>query len=78
MGITPNFDRATMITQLQSPNIPVLVAIGESSPSKSKAEMVALAEVTNETSCTLPGTLGLHEEYPHELHGTLIPFLMTI
>jgi pimeloyl-ACP methyl ester carboxylesterase len=76
-GLDPYLDRATAINQLQSLNIPVFVVIGESSPPKSKAEMVALSEVTNVTSCALPGTLGLHEEYPNELHCTLIPFLMT-
>jgi pimeloyl-ACP methyl ester carboxylesterase len=76
-GLDPYLDRATAVTQLQSLNIPVFVAIGASSPPKSKAEMVAFSEVPHVTSGTLPGTLGLHEEYPHELYCTLIPFLMT-
>ena len=74
-GLDPYFDRTTAITDLQSLTIPVFVAIGENSPPKSKAEMLAFAEVTNITSCTLPGTLGLHEEYPHELYIAILPFL---
>ena len=74
-GLDPYLDRATAITQLQSLMIPVFVAIGESSPPKSKAEMIALAQVTNVTSCTLPGTLGLHEEYACELYHQLRSFL---
>ena len=76
-GLDPYFDRATAIDQLQSLMIPVFVAIGASSPPKSKAEMLAFAEVRNITSCVLPGTLGLHEEYPHELHIAILPFLTT-
>ena len=74
-GLDPYLDRATAITQLQSLMIPVFVAVGESSPPKSKAEMIALAEVANVTSCTLPGTLGLHEEYASELYHQLRSFL---
>jgi pimeloyl-ACP methyl ester carboxylesterase len=77
-GLDPYVDRATAIDHLQSLTIPVLLAIGESSPPKSKAEMLAFAEIANVTSCILPGTLGLHEEYPHELHSTVVTFLTTI
>ena len=77
-GLDPYLDRATAITDLQALTIPVLVAIGESSPPKSKAEMLALAEVPQVTSCTLPGTLGLHEEYPRELSGQVLPFLLKV
>lgn len=74
-GLDPYFDRTTAITDLQSLTIPVFVAIGENSPPKSKAEMLAFTEVNNITSCILPGTLGLHEEYPHELYIAILPFL---
>lgn len=74
-GLDPYLDRDSAITQLQSLNIPVFVVIGESSPPKSKAEMIALAEVTNVTSYILPGTLGLHEEYAPELYRQLRSFL---
>jgi pimeloyl-ACP methyl ester carboxylesterase len=74
-GLDPYLDRETAIADLQSLNIPVILAIGESSPPKSKAEMLALAEVAGVTSFTLPGTLGLHEEYPSELYTVIEPFL---
>lgn len=74
-GLDPYLDRADAIAHLQSLNIPVLVAIGENSPPKSKAEMFAMAEVAGVTSVTLPGTLGLHEEYPFELDEVIHPFL---
>ncbi len=74
-GLDPYLDRVTAITQLQSLTIPVFVAIGASSPPKSKAEMIAFTEVSHVTSCILPGTLGLHEEYPRELHSAVLSFL---
>jgi pimeloyl-ACP methyl ester carboxylesterase len=74
-GLDPYVDRETAIADLQSLNIPVILAIGESSPPKSKAEMLALAQVAGVTSFTLPGTLGLHEEYPSELYTVIEPFL---
>ena len=76
-GLDPYVDRSEAIAQLQSLDIPVLMAIGENSPPKSKAEMIALAEVANVVSCTLPGTLGLHEEYSIELFTEMMPFLFS-
>jgi pimeloyl-ACP methyl ester carboxylesterase len=74
-GLDPYLDRSTAIAHLQSLTIPVLVAIGEDSPPKSKAEMFALAEVAHVVSCTLQGTLGLHEEYPAQLYAAILPFV---
>lgn len=74
-GIDPYHDRGRAISQLQSIAIPILLAIGESSPPKSKAEMLALADVAGVNSVTLSGTLGLHEEYAAELYAAIYPFL---
>jgi pimeloyl-ACP methyl ester carboxylesterase len=74
-GLDPYLDRSEAIAHLQSLTIPVLVAIGQSSPPKSTAEMQALAAVPNIVSYTLPGTLGMHEEYPSELYEVILPFL---
>ena len=75
-GLDPYLDRASAIAHLESLSIPVLVAIGQSSPPKSTAEMIALAEVPHVISHTLPGTLGMHEEYPAELSEVILPFLL--
>lgn len=77
-GLDPYPDRTAAIADLQSLTIPVFVAIGISSPPKSTAEMLAFAEVSGVNSCTLPGTLGLHEEYPSELTARLLPFLLQV
>ncbi len=74
-GLDPYLDRSAAIAHLESLKMPVLIAIGASSPPKSKAEMQALAAVPNVVSHTLPGTLGLHEEYPEELYRVTLPFL---
>jgi pimeloyl-ACP methyl ester carboxylesterase len=76
-GLDPYLDRSEAISDLQSLTIPVMIAIGENSPPKSKAEMLALAEVYHVISRNLPGTLGLHEEYARELAGAIVPFLTT-
>ena len=44
---------------------------------ESKAEMLAMVEVDGVLSYTLPGTLGLHEEYPLELYREILVFLET-
>ncbi|WP_310422174.1 alpha/beta hydrolase [Chamaesiphon sp. VAR_48_metabat_135_sub] len=74
-GLDPYVDRSDAVADLQSLSVPVTIAIGENSPPKSKAEMLALAAVGNVISQTLPGTLGLHEEYPTELYDAILPFL---
>ena len=74
-GLDPYLERSEAIADLQSLNIPVLIAIGQDSPPKSKAEMSALAALPHVTSVTLPGTLGMHEEYPTELAAVILPFL---
>jgi pimeloyl-ACP methyl ester carboxylesterase len=59
-------------------NIPVMVVIGESSPPKSRADMDALSALPNIISATLPGTLGMHEEYSQEVVEAIAPFLRAI
>ncbi len=60
-GLDPVFDRASFHTLCQ--NLKISVIIGADSPPKSLAEMRSLAELPGVTSITLPGTLGMHEEY---------------
>jgi hypothetical protein len=74
-GLDPYTSRDEAIDRLQSLSIPVIIALAEHSPPKSKAEMLALAEVSGVTSFTIPGTLGLHEEYPTELDEAIAPLL---
>jgi pimeloyl-ACP methyl ester carboxylesterase len=75
-GLDPYLDRSAAIAHLQSLTIPTFIAIGQSSPPKSTAEMQALAAVPNVISQTFPGTLGMHEEYPAEIYEAILPFLL--
>jgi pimeloyl-ACP methyl ester carboxylesterase len=74
-GLDPYLDRAAAIAHLQSLTIPTFIAIGQSCPPKSTAEMQALAAVPPVISQTLPGTLGMHEEYHAEIYAAILPFL---
>jgi pimeloyl-ACP methyl ester carboxylesterase len=75
-GLDPYSDRSEAIAQLESLKMPIMVVIGDHSPPKSKAEMLALAAVDHVISHTLTGTLGLHEEYPNELATVILPFIL--
>jgi pimeloyl-ACP methyl ester carboxylesterase len=74
-GLDPYLSRDGAIEHLQSLSIPVMLILAENSPPKSKAEMQALAAVPGVESRSLPGTLGLHEEYADRLSTTIVPFL---
>ncbi|AFY32930.1 alpha/beta fold hydrolase [Calothrix sp. PCC 7507] len=55
--------------------VPLLVLIGKSCPPKSRAEMDALAALPGVSSALIPGSLGLHEEYPALVSEAVLPFL---
>jgi pimeloyl-ACP methyl ester carboxylesterase len=77
--VTGNLDpvqqRQDFLNWFQSLSIPVLVVIGEQSPPKSRAEMEALAHLPGVQARTLPGSLGLHEEYASQLAEVVLSFL---
>jgi pimeloyl-ACP methyl ester carboxylesterase len=60
-GLDPVVDRASFHNLCQ--DLQISLIIGADSPPKSLAEMRSMAELPGVTSVTLPGTLGLHEEY---------------
>jgi pimeloyl-ACP methyl ester carboxylesterase len=74
--IDPVSDRAAFLHYFQSRSIPILVVIAENAPPKSKAEMEAIAQLSNVETVRLPGTLGLHEEYPERVSEAISPFLV--
>jgi pimeloyl-ACP methyl ester carboxylesterase len=56
--------------------LPVLLVIGEQMPPKSREEAEVVAHFGGGVQVLrLPGTLGLHEEYPHLLADRIMPFL---
>lgn len=75
--LDPVQNQADFQAWFQPPPAPVLVVIGEQSPSKSRQEMEALAKLPGVQSRSLPGSLGLHEEYSAELAEVILPFLQS-
>jgi hypothetical protein len=53
----------------------VMVIIAEQAPPASKAEMAAMADLPQVRSATLPGSLGLAEEYGSAVAKAALPFL---
>ncbi|MCP6758041.1 MAG: alpha/beta hydrolase [Fischerella sp. CENA71] len=79
--VTGNLDavnnQADFLALVQDLSVPLLVIIGESSPSKSRADMDALAALSGVQSAIVPGSLGMHEEYPEAVTEIILPFLRT-
>ncbi|PMB52578.1 alpha/beta hydrolase [Fischerella thermalis CCMEE 5201] len=77
--VTGNLDavhnQADFLTLAQNLSVPLMVVIGESSPSKSRADMDALAALSGVQTAVLPGSLGMHEEYPEAVAEAILPFL---
>ncbi|GCL39720.1 MULTISPECIES: alpha/beta hydrolase [Sphaerospermopsis] len=77
--VTGNIDtihsQAEFLSLVESVNVPIIAFIGASSPPKSRQEMDALAKLPKITSVIIPGTLGLHEEYPAIVFDAILPFL---
>ena len=74
-NLDPVQNQADFHAWFQPPPAPVLVVIGEQSPPKSLVEMEALA-LPGVQMRSLPGSLGLHEEYSAELAEVILPFLL--
>ncbi|MDZ7962848.1 MAG: alpha/beta hydrolase [Aulosira sp. DedQUE10] len=77
--VTGNIDavheQSDFLGLVQSLSVPLMIVIAESGPPKSKAQMQAMAALPDVSSVVLPGSLGLHEEYPAEVLEAVLPFL---
>jgi pimeloyl-ACP methyl ester carboxylesterase len=80
--VTGNLDaiheQSDFITLVRSLSIPLMIVIGKSSPPKSREEMDALAALPGVTSVVIPGSLGLHEEYPVNVLEAVRDFLFSL
>jgi pimeloyl-ACP methyl ester carboxylesterase len=74
-GLDPVRTRAEFMDYFHPMRVPTLVVIGEQTPPKSLEEMEILAHFSQVQSYRMPGTLGLHEEYPDRLAEAILPFL---
>jgi pimeloyl-ACP methyl ester carboxylesterase len=70
-GLDPVADRETFQSFFEHLKVPLLLIIGAESPPKSKAEMESVAQLPGVTSVTLPGTLGMHEEYAPQIAAAI-------
>jgi pimeloyl-ACP methyl ester carboxylesterase len=77
-GLDPVHRRKHFFDYFQPPlAVPVLVVIGEQTPPKSLEEMELLVHFSGVglQVYRMPGSLGLHEEYPEKLATGILPFL---
>lgn len=63
------------LSLFNSISLPIMVVIGAQCPPKSKQEMDNLAQLPNVQTRNLPGSLGMHEEFPKEIATEILPFL---
>jgi pimeloyl-ACP methyl ester carboxylesterase len=75
-ALDPLRSRDDWMGLFQSLRLPVLMAIGEQMPPKSRQEAEVVAHFGGRVQVVrLPGALGLHEEYPADLAAAILPFL---
>lgn len=73
--LDPVKKRPDFIELFQPLPVPTLVIVGEQTPPKSRMEMEVLVSFCGVQKVWLPGSLGLHEEYPDAVANTILPFL---
>ncbi|MBE9004865.1 alpha/beta hydrolase [Fortiea sp. LEGE XX443] len=80
--VTGNIDavheQSEFLALVRALSVPLMIVIGESSPPKSRQEMQALADLPRVKSVTLPGSLGMHEEYPAAILAAIQDFLFSV
>lgn len=74
-AIDPVQNRSEFLAYFQSLTIPILVILAEQAPPSSKAEMEAIANLPGVENVSLPGTLGIHEEYAANVAQAIQNFL---
>jgi hypothetical protein len=77
-AIDPVQERADFLAYFQPLPVPVMVIIGEKVPPKSREEMDAIAKLPGVQSTTLPGSLGMNEEYASLIAPIIKDFLGTV
>lgn len=76
-AIDPVTNRDEFLQLLDSVSMPVLIILAENAPPKSKAEMIAMAELEQMQKVRLWGTLGIYEEYSEGVTEAIQKFLIT-
>lgn len=73
--LDPVQNRAEFLQWFQDLSTPVLVVVSEQAPPSSRAEMETIAALPGVQAKILPGSLGLHEEFPAEVGELMLAFL---
>lgn len=73
--LDPMKNREEFLSVGRSLSMPTLSILGKDAPPQSKEEMGAITTLSNIQSTTLPGTLGMHEEYATSVAEVIIVFL---
>ena len=76
-GLDPVKERGEFLNLLRGLDIPLLAVMAEQAPPTSHAEMEAIAELREIETVRLPGTLGIHEEYPEAVAQAILKFLLS-
>ncbi|MDX2239173.1 MAG: alpha/beta hydrolase [Leptolyngbyaceae cyanobacterium bins.302] len=74
-ALDPVKSRKEFMDYFQPLPIPTAIVIGEQTPPKSREEMEFVVHFTGVQVYRMPGSLGLHEEYPDEFMNGVLPFL---
>ncbi|NEO94460.1 MAG: alpha/beta hydrolase [Moorea sp. SIO3G5] len=74
-AIDPVANREEFLQLLDSVPMPVLMILAENAPPKSKAEMIAMAELEQVQTVQLAGTLGISEEYYEAVTAVIEDFI---
>lgn len=74
-ALDPVRNRKEFTDYFQPLPIPALIVVGEQTPPKSREEMEFVVHFTSVQVYRMPGSLGLHEEYPAEFMEGILPFL---
>lgn len=74
-ALDPTRNREEWLSWFQPLPVPVLMVIGDNMPPKSRSELEVLAHFSGVQVYRMPGSLGLHEEYPTLLAEGFLPFL---
>lgn len=74
-GLDPAGSREAFLAYFDAIACPVMVIIAGQAPAASKAEMHAMADLPQVQSTTLPGSLGLAEEFGDAVAEAALPFL---
>lgn len=74
-ALDPIQTNSEFLSLFNSISLPIMIVIGEQCPPKSKQEMDNLAQLPNIQTRSLPGSLGMHEEFPQQIAAEILPFL---